>query len=194
MLLYEIYMYGWESVTTIGYYYSKSEERIKEEVNRLKIKLEKDRELLEEYFKHLDEESYWTDEKQDDYERVAYTVSFEEITYKIIDLDEGIRMKKETITKYLIKTLNEIKAFEVKVNNIYKEGLCLANFLDDQYVINNNLFKCFLTEEGVDNVMWWLYENINPKIFYFENKTKEINVDKVEDIVYYIVENNLLGV
>lgn len=85
MLLYEIYMYGIDgNRMVIGYYYAKDEKKIKEEVERLLQKMEKDREKLDNHLKILNTK----DMSDEEYEEIKYTCYYDGVSYKIIDLDK----------------------------------------------------------------------------------------------------------
>lgn len=68
---------------------------------------------------------------------------------------------------------------------IYKLGVDLINFTDDYHSIIAVLLKTYYSEEGEDIISWWLYEDVEKKIY---NKKGEVIEDltSIESLWEYV--------
>lgn len=68
---------------------------------------------------------------------------------------------------------------------IYKLGVDLINFTDDYHSIIDVLLKTYYSEEGEDIISWWLYEDVEKKIY---NKKGEVIEDltSIESLWEYV--------
>ena len=81
-----------------------------------------------------------------------------------------LKLLKET-TETFLSTINGLKAA-------------------DNFILN-----CGFTEAGLDLFYWWMYDNVDKKIYrspdLFSGE-KELNVEKLEDLYHYMHFNDKL--
>jgi hypothetical protein len=94
------------------------------------------------------------------------------------------------VRDYIIETLVKIKEHDEKVHKLYNMGVDLLDFNNTTSQLEKSIPTILRKEKDEqygwiqDLVGWWLYENIEKKIWYDEI---EINVDKVEDFTDYLI-------
>lgn len=96
----------------------------------------------------------------------------------------------------LEECLIAIKKEQKKRNDIlYQSGVDLINY-ENEYtdvaikllVFNITALSKKTEAEVKDWLEWWLFEDV-PKIIYFDNKTRELNVEKPKAILKYLIED-----
>ena len=96
-------------------------------------------------------------------------------------------MKKELFIKMIENIKKEDERIK-KISNFLEEeimdGWCILKDNYNQEVIKILLISIF-TEEGYDDIMWWLYEDVNKVITY---KNKEYNVENIDDFYNWLNE------
>jgi hypothetical protein len=94
------------------------------------------------------------------------------------------------VRDYIIETLTKIKEHDEKVHKLYTMGVDLLDFDNTISQLEKSIPIILRKEKDEqygwiqDLVGWWLYENIEKKIWYDEI---EVNVDKVEDFTDYLI-------
>jgi hypothetical protein len=94
------------------------------------------------------------------------------------------------VRDYIIETLVKIKEHDEKVHKLYNMGVDLLDFNNTTSQLEKSIPTILRKEKDEqygwiqDLVGWWLYENIEKKIWYDEI---EVNVDKVEDFTDYLI-------
>ena len=87
------------------------------------------------------------------------------------------------------KIIYIIKNQDKNIRNLYKLGVDIINsdIYENFNKITNILFESILTKEGVDLIDWWLYENVDKKIYDNEDSSKIIaDLNKIEDLYKYM--------
>jgi hypothetical protein len=89
-----------------------------------------------------------------------------------------------------------IEAFKVFVSvlkkhdelnhKFYKLGLDTMSLVDNAIGAMSTLLKSHYSEEGEDLISWWLYEDVDKKLYL--NDGSEIDLTKIEDLWAYVEE------
>lgn len=98
-------------------------------------------------------------------------------------------MKKE----YIVKTLNRIKEYQVKNDELAKLGIDTSeyyegviNLLEESIaLLTSDTDKRF--EANLELIQWWLYDQPN-KVFYYDDKS-DLDVNKPEDFAEFLLNN-----
>lgn len=94
-------------------------------------------------------------------------------------------MKREFVTK----TLKYIKSYQKGARILYKLGIILDN--EDAITLLEEAIVLSLTsdeekyERLMDDILWWLYEDVEKVVTY---EKREINLENVEDYVDWLYE------
>lgn len=94
------------------------------------------------------------------------------------------------VRDYIIETLTKIKGQDEKVHKLYTMGVDLLDFDNTISQLEKSIPTILRKEKDEpygwiqDLVGWWLYENIEKKIWYDEI---EVNVESVEDFTDYLI-------
>ena len=94
------------------------------------------------------------------------------------------------VRDYIIETLVKIKEHDEKVHKLYNMGVDLLDFDNTISQLEKSIPTILRKEKDEqygwiqDLVGWWLYENIEKKIWYDEI---EVNVESVEDFTDYLL-------
>ena len=94
------------------------------------------------------------------------------------------------VRDYIIETLTKIKEHDEKVHKLYDMGVDLLDFNNTTSQLEKSIPTILRKEKDEqygwiqDLVGWWLYENIEKKIWYDEI---EVNVESVEDFTDYLI-------
>jgi hypothetical protein len=98
-------------------------------------------------------------------------------------------MKKEL----LIKVLNRLKSDHERISKLREFGIDLTEFNDGLINILEETICLLISEEKFDSnldlIQWWLYDQPN-KVFYYDDRPDvDVDVNKVEDFVQYLLDN-----
>jgi len=94
------------------------------------------------------------------------------------------------VRDYIIETLTKIKEHDEKVHKLYDMGVDLLDFNNTTSQLEKSIPTILRKEKDEsygwiqDLVGWWLYENIEKKIWYDEI---EVNVESVENFTDYLL-------
>ena len=94
------------------------------------------------------------------------------------------------VRDYIIETLKKIKEHDEKVHKLYDMGVDLLDFNNTTSQLEKSIPTILRKEKDEpygwiqDLVGWWLYENIEKKIWYDEI---EVNVESVENFTDYLI-------
>ena len=94
------------------------------------------------------------------------------------------------VRDYIIETLVKIKEHDEKVHKLYNMGVDLLDFDNTISQLEKSIPTILRKEKDEqygwiqDLVGWWLYENIEKKIWYDEI---EFNVESVENFTDYLI-------
>lgn len=93
--------------------------------------------------------------------------------------------------KYIINTLKKIKEIDEKILSIYRMGIDLLEFETGISQLEESIPSIIREEEDEefgyiqDLVGWWLYDDVEKKIWVNE---VEFNVESVEDFTDYLLD------
>ncbi len=96
-----------------------------------------------------------------------------------------LKLLKET-TETFLSTINGLKAAGIE------EGRLVDNICE---LFDNFILNCGFTEAGLDLFYWWMYDNVDKKIYLSPDLfsgEKELNVEKLEDLYHYMHFNDKL--
>lgn len=88
------------------------------------------------------------------------------------------------------KVIETIQAHDKWINSAYDIGIDLINVSDHLSIVSKGLFTEIYGETGEDLIGWWLYENVDKKLY--SSKTKKVVADLTElkDLWKYIEKKN----
>jgi len=105
-------------------------------------------------------------------------------------------MKNKIIKDHIIKILQQIKIINDKQHKLYKLGVDIIEISNGIDLLSESIAYLFYNGKNEydikvinDWIDWWLYESVD-KIIYEKDKS-EINVNKLEDFVDYLIVNYL---
>lgn len=81
--------------------------------------------------------------------------------------------------------ISKLQKTSERDQGIYKLGIDLINFTDDYHSIINLLLKTYYSEEGEDIISWWLYENVEKKIYNKKGKVID-DLTSIESLWKYV--------
>ena len=116
--------------------------------------------------------------------------AFEEILKTLVDKPSNNAEKRVDYRGMIIDCITLLKKHSDKVDKI-NDALFPCNLIGlDEHLLTiiDMLMSYLLTHEGYDLVCWWLYENVDKKLF--DGKTGEVTDDltEVEALVDYILK------
>lgn len=96
-------------------------------------------------------------------------------------------MEKE----YIVKTLNRIKEYQVKNDELAKLGIDTSEYYDGVInlleesiaLLTSDTHKRF--EANLELIQWWIYEGVN-KIFYYDDKP-DLDINSAEDFADFLL-------
>lgn len=103
-------------------------------------------------------------------------------------------MKNKIIKDQIIKILKQIQIINDKQRKLYKLGVDIIEISNGIDLLSESIAYLFYNGKNEDDIKivndwvdWWLYESVD-KIIYEKDKS-EINVNKLEDFVDYLILN-----
>lgn len=92
--------------------------------------------------------------------------------------------------KFAIEALKKIKEISEKTHTLYKLGVDLIEFENGTELLTKSLALLLVGEkdykEAIDDIDWWLYEDVEKKIYL--NGKKTIDVETAEQFVDWLVD------
>ena len=104
------------------------------------------------------------------------------------DATDGGSMKDKK--HYFLEFFKHHKTIQENEALIHKAGLEIANFTDDYYQLSTAMMKCAFTEEQVEYIEWWLYENVE-KCVWLDKGKKRVSVETPEQLWTFITSKNV---
>lgn len=95
--------------------------------------------------------------------------------------------------QFAIKTLNFLKLEIIKRKTFSNNGIEVTEFIEN-YInkLEESVVMLFAKDDKqfeliLNDVQWWLYEDVK-KVIYYNNK-KEVKVDTIEKFINWIIKN-----
>jgi hypothetical protein len=93
--------------------------------------------------------------------------------------------------EFAVRALLELKDYQDKVNQLYKLKIDLIDFTNPTSLVEEALGLMFSNDKEnykyvLDNIQWWLYDDVDKIIYYGKDHKKEKSLKKVEDFVNYL--------
>lgn len=92
--------------------------------------------------------------------------------------------------KFAIESLKKIKEISEKTHTLYKLGVDLIEFENGTEPLTKSIALLLVGEkdykEAIDDIDWWLYEDVEKKIYL--NGKKTIDVETAEQFVDWLVD------
>jgi hypothetical protein len=85
------------------------------------------------------------------------------------------------------KIIGLIQKADEEENTLFHIGVDMMSFVEKYNLIIQNFFSEIFTEESVDLIYWWLYDNVKKVLYITENnKDVEHNVESLDDLFKHL--------
>ena len=82
---------------------------------------------------------------------------------------------------------NRIEERFDELGKILGSGILDSNLVSDICMLFDNFISSHFTEAGIDLIFWWLYEDVEKKIYKGDDES--INVEELEDLWSFMCDN-----
>lgn len=99
--------------------------------------------------------------------------------------------KEKSLKETLIYCVTSMREHSNYMDGINKALKCcdLIGIDDKLYSVIGALMEKLVTPEGYDLITWWLYEDVDHKLYSVKTDEVLADLNKIEDLVEYIIEN-----
>jgi len=91
--------------------------------------------------------------------------------------------------QHFLKYFELHKQIQENEELIHKGGIEIAEFTDEYYQLATTMMKCAFTEEQVEYIEWWLWEDVK-KVVWLKDKT-EVSVETPEELWDFITSKHV---